>query len=164
MIPVMITGGITTFNHKNETMKKFFAGFLFLCPVLLSAQGTAADSVAIREAAYNYVGGFYSSDSVKVAKAVHPELVKRIIRTMNGEYRIANMSASELASGAKRFKKPADPNPAEPFKLDIIIYDIAQDIATIKIINNKLKFFDYAQLAKIKGEWKIINVLWAMTP
>ncbi len=25
-------------------------------------------------------------------------------------------------------------------------------------------FYDYIQLAKINGEWKIVNVLWVMNP
>ena len=64
-----------------------------------------------------------------------------------------------LVLGAKRNKKP---EPGAGFKADISIYDIFKNTALAKVETNKFSFIDYAQLAKINGEWKIINVLWAM--
>jgi hypothetical protein len=54
-----------------------------------------------------------------------------------------------------------DKKPEEPFKAEVIIFDISTDIATIKVIQNKFKLFDYIHLGKINREWKIINLLWA---
>ena len=51
----------------------------------------------------------------------------------------------------------------QEFKANITIFDISNDIATIKVTQNKYKFFDYIHLGKIDGEWKIINLLWART-
>src|SRR5437868_4823466 len=100
---------------------------IFFATSITSAQtpATAEDSMQIREACSNYVGGFYNADYEKVTKAVHPELVKRIVNNWNGDYNIGSMGASQLIGAAKNFKKPADPNPAEAFKLDITIYDIS---------------------------------------
>ena len=60
--------------------------------------------------------------------------------------------------------KARDFEPDKYFKLGVFIYDITGDYALAKTVNTKYGFFDYCQLAKFKGEWKIINVLWGMLP
>ena len=122
-----------------------------------------AESAAIEKTATDYAGGFFTGDSARVASAVHPELAKRIItKDDKGNAMIQNMGASGLVYAAMKSKKN-DPNPSEPFKATVTIYDVFNGIATVKIVTNKFDFIDYAQLAKIKGHWKIINVLWAFT-
>jgi hypothetical protein len=86
--------------------------------------------------------------------------VKRIVAKQQ-DYKIMNMPAADLINAAKNHRNAPDKNPAEPFKLTVQIYDVANGIACAKITTNKMSFFDYVQLAKIKDEWKIINVLWA---
>jgi hypothetical protein len=121
------------------------------------------DSTAIKKAAIDYVGGVFNGDSKSVAGAVDPELVKRIVYKDPSGDAIQNMGASMLILATVKNKKN-DPDPSVPFKATVTIYDIYNDIATIKIVSNKFKFIDYAQLAKVNGSWKIINVLWALTP
>ena len=122
-----------------------------------------ADHQAIEKVCYDYVEGFWTSDTVRLARALHPELAKRIVMRNQGD-KLNGMEAKALINASKGFaKNRRDANPSEPFKLNVSIYDIAFETATVKIENNKMKFFDYAQLAKVNGEWKIINVLWAYT-
>lgn len=129
-----------------------------LSVISLSAHSQNSDSLAIRQTMLDYVEGYYNADWQRVTKAVHPELVKRIIITdSSGMSAINNQGASTLILGAKRRKKEN----GEPFKADIHVYDIFKNVALAKIATNKFLFIDYAQLAKINGEWKIINVLWA---
>jgi len=45
----------------------------------------------------------------------------------------------------------------KPLKDKVKLLDFEK--STIK----KMQFFDYLNLAKINGEWKIVNVLWAKT-
>ena len=55
-----------------------------------------------------------------------------------------------------------DKKPGEPFKAIVDIYDISSGIALAKVSTNKMpEFFDYIQVGKMNGEWKIVNVLWA---
>ena len=119
-----------------------------------------ADSVAIRQTLLDYVEGYYNADWQRVAKAVHPELVKRIImQDSSGLSAINTQGASLLIVSAKRNRKMEG---GAAFKAEIFIYDIFKNVAQAKVVTNKFPFIDYAQLAKINGEWKIINVLWAM--
>ncbi len=122
---------------------------------------TEKDTLLIKGTALNYIEGLYTNNYERMEKALHPELAKRVIKKdENGNYRLSNMGYSELIYYSKAWK-PKFENPEEEFKADIIIFDISNDIATIKVTQNKYNFFDYIHLGKIDGEWKIINLLWA---
>ena len=139
-------------------MKKSIIGVLLLFSLCGNAQ--SADSIAIRQTMLDYVEGYFNADWQRVSKAVHPELVKRIMVTdSSGQTAVNNQGASMLILGAKRNKKP---DTSVPFKAEVYIYDIFKNTAVAKIETNKFQFIDYAQLVKIGGEWKILNVLWAL--
>jgi hypothetical protein len=129
----------------------------------VAAHSQTNDTAAIKQAALNYVEGFFNADWQRVSKAVSPELVKRIIiKDTLGNFAISNMGASQLIYSAKHNKNTNILNPGQPFKADVIIYDIYGKTATAKVVTNKFKFVDYLHLGKIDGEWKIVNVLWEL--
>lgn len=138
--------------------------FLFLT---VSAQ-TSSDSLAIEIACRNYIEGWKNGDMEKISSAVSPELVKRTVM-VDGE---ANSYTSGMSySLFKTFSRSSrngiqmqDFRPDEEFSFEVIIYDISGDFATAKTIVPKYNFFDYCQLAKFDGEWKIINILWGWIP
>lgn len=129
---------------------------------------TKDDSLAIEKACRNYVEGWATGDAARVAAGVSPELVKRTIsQDKEGTSFTNNMSASLLIMITKTNKesvKAKDLEPDKPFSLDVSIKDITGDYALIKTVTTKYGFFDYCQLAKFNGEWKIINVLWGVLP
>lgn len=121
---------------------------------------TAADSAAIRATALDYVEGWYNGDSVRMARAVHPELVKRIVQTDSSGSKISQMGAARLITGAARgYGKETPP---ERQQKDVAIYDIFENVATVRA--TMTDWIDYMQMAKINGRWVIINVLWEMKP
>ena len=113
----------------------------------------------------NYIEGYYQADAVRMEKALHPELVKRTIRKgPEGTEFVNGMGKTLLVFATKMNKNEKLLNPEEAFKAEVIIYDIEDNYATVKITNNQYGFFDYAHLYKWEGEWKIMNVLWGMYP
>lgn len=129
---------------------------------------TKTDTLLIRETILDYIEGLNNNDYLRVEKAMHPELAKRIIiQDEDGNYKLDNMGWSHLLYNTKKYDftklYKADANPQEPLKVEVIIFDISTDIASIKAISNKFTFYDYIHLGKINGEWKIINILWAWT-
>lgn len=130
----------------------------------ISFSQSQEDRRGIEEAAVNYVEGFYTNDSVRLAKGLHKELVKRIIDNRSGASKIETIGLKELVSYTKAGQKMPDNNPSVPFKAEVTIYDISNGIAVAKVVTNKMDmFFDYMQLGKINGTWQVINVLWAFT-
>ena len=57
--------------------------YLALVPLLLLAGNldaqTSADSAAIRQAALDYIEGWYEGNAERMERALHPDLAKRII-------------------------------------------------------------------------------------
>ena len=116
---------------------------------------SAADSAAVRATALDYIEGYYNADTVRMARALHPDLVKRIVQ--NGS-RIQGMTAAQLvhATGSH------PPMPEAQQVKDVTILDIYRGAAAVKIIATD--WIDYLQLGRIDGQWKIINVLWELKP
>lgn len=142
-------------------MKKIFLLFSLLISLGASTQ-TNADTLAIKEVALNYVEGFFTADTNRLKSALSENLVKRIIDNRNGSSELTTIGRADLLSYVSVGRIMPDPHPSEPFVATVEIYDISSDIALAKISTNKMSmFFDYVQLGKINGEWKIINVLWA---
>lgn len=145
----------------------FFVSFLLISSFKLTAQ-TKADSLAVEKACRDYVEGWAEGNVERVAQGVSPELTKRTVsQDKDGMSFTNDMSASLLLLVTKRNKegvRSTDLEPEKPFKLDVYIYDITADFALAKTVNTKYGFFDYCQLAKVNGEWKVINVLWGWLP
>lgn len=145
---------------------------LFFVIVLLSISNlfaqTQKDSIQIRETVLNYLEGMETNNPSLVEKAMHPDLAKRTIeKDKEGKDFPSNMTAANLVGYTKDFDYTlfykASVNPKEPLKSDVMIYDISNGIATVKATTNKFEFEDYIHLAKMNGEWKIVNILWTWT-
>lgn len=133
---------------------------LLLMPVSSQAQ-SAADSAGIRQAALDYIEGYYEGNADRMTRAVHPELAKRIVNVdERGRYRLGQMSAMTLVEGT-RAGGGRDTPEAERRK-DVTIFDIYQNSASAKIYASG--WVDYLHLAKWNGRWVIVNVLWELHP
>ena len=135
---------------------------------LASRAQSEEDISAIDKACRDYVEGWAEGNVERVAQGVSPELIKRTIGVNNsGVSFTQNMSASllkNLTSLNKDGVRAEDFEPSILLKVDVTIYDITGDYALAKAVNTKYSFFDYCELAKYNGEWKIINVLWDVLP
>jgi hypothetical protein len=136
---------------------------LALCahPAGATAQTAAADSAGIRAAAMDYIEGWYAGDAQRMARALHPELAKRIVFTdSTGHSRLGQMSAMTLVdyTGAGGGKQ----TPAEKQRKEFRILDVYHGAAVAKIVASE--WVDYLELGKWNGQWKIVNVLWERTP
>lgn len=119
----------------------------------------SSDTTLIQETIANYLDGFYTGDEDRMEQALHPDLAKRIIYTTpNGRSYLQNMGSMSLYQYTKKKKDESE----EHGDLDIkyTIYEIYGKIAIAKAETEHFDFIDFIQLAKVDGEWKIINVLW----
>ncbi|HEX8906014.1 MAG TPA: nuclear transport factor 2 family protein [Longimicrobiaceae bacterium] len=127
-----------------------------------TAAPTASDSAGIRQAALDYIEGWYSGDAERMTRALHPELAKRIVRTdpQTGQSRLGQQSAMTLVEGTRR-GGGRDTPPARQQK-DVTILDLYQNAASARVVASD--WIDYLHLAKWNGRWVIVNVLWEMKP
>jgi hypothetical protein len=121
------------------------------------------DEEAIVQVARDYLEGFYDGSAERMTRALHPDLAKRDIVTdrASGGQIVRNMTAQQLidvtGSGAgsgwvARYGR----------QCDVTVLDIFHDVASVKVVAGG--WIDYLHVAKVNGEWKIVNVLWALKP
>jgi hypothetical protein len=134
---------------------------LLLTAVPLHAQ-TAADSAAIRATALDYVEGWYEGNPERMGRALHPELVKRIVVPDTATKRsvIQGMGASALVNGARHGWGKETPKDKQ--QKDVTILDIFGNASSVKAV--MADWIDYLQIAKVDGRWVIVNVLWERKP
>lgn len=134
---------------------------LALIPFGITRGQSAADSSAIRQAALDYIEGYYEGNAERMARAVHPELAKRIVNVdERGRYRLGQMSAMTLVEGTRA--GGGKDTPVAERRKDIRILDIYQNAASARI--DASDWVDYLHLAKWNGRWVIVNVLWELHP
>jgi len=126
------------------------------------AASRAEDEAAIRKAALNYVEGWYEANGDRMQAAVHPELAKRIAKTdpATGKTTLQQLSADQLVQYTRQ--GGGKKTPVEKQIKDIRVLDIFENAATARA--EMAGWVDYMHLAKVDGEWKIVNVLWATKP
>jgi Putative lumazine-binding len=132
------------------------AALLIVAPTL-HAQ-TAADTAGIRATALDYVEGWYAGDGDRMGRALHPELVKRILvtDTATGRSFIQTMGATALVNGARHgYGKSTPPDRRQK---DVTVLDVFGNAAVAKAV--MADWIDYMQLARVDGRWLIVNVLW----
>jgi hypothetical protein len=119
------------------------------------------DEAAIRATALDYVEGYYEGNADRMERALHPHLAKRIARTdANGKTPVDQMSAMELV---QIIRLGTGKNiPKEKQIKNVTILDVFGNTASVKA--EMLEWVDYMHIAKVNGQWKIINVLWEMKP
>jgi Putative lumazine-binding len=140
---------------------RFAILFLAAVPVVPLQGQTAADSNGIKQAAMDYIEGYYESDGARMERAVHPELAKRIVRTNEqGRSQLGQMSAMTLVQITRN--GGGKDTPAGDRRKDFKILDIYQNAASARI--DASGWVDYLHLAKWNGRWVIVNVLWELHP
>jgi hypothetical protein len=150
-----------------KTKTTFISLLLFILFITATAQNPS-DSLAIKNACRNYIEGWHQGNMEKISTSVSPELVKRtVMADSEGKSYTSGMSYSLFKTFSRSSRngiQMQDFRPDEEFSFEVVIYDISGDFATAKTIVPKYNFFDYCQLAKFDGEWKIFNILWGWIP
>jgi hypothetical protein len=133
------------------------AGLLSFASTVPARAQQPADSAGIRQAALDYIEGWYAGDAMRMTRALHPELAKRIMSTDNaGRTWIQHQGASHLIRGTAN--GGGTQTPEKDRKTEIRILDIFQNAASARI--DAGGWIDYLHLVKWRGQWVILNVLW----
>lgn len=143
-------------------MKKILLASLLFTALVVPAVAQDVDEddgdrAAISQAALDYIEGYFEGNFERMARACHPELNKVIVRQLpNGREILSHMGASILVEVTRAEMGVLPP---EERNIEVTILDVFDNIATVKISSAGL--IDYLHIARINGEWKLVNVLWA---
>ena len=123
---------------------------------------TAAEAIAIRATALDYAEGWYAGDGDRMSRALHPELVKRILVSDTATDRtfVQTMGASALVNGTRHGYGKG--TPADRQQKDVTVLDVFGNAAIAKVV--MADWVDYLQLVRVDGRWVIVNVLWERKP
>lgn len=134
--------------------------FVILALIAPRAAHADADSDAIRATALDYIDGWYDGDAARMERALHPELVKRIVRTdpKTGAVWIEAMGASQLVERTRAGGGTKTPKAKRGD--DVRVLDVFGDAAVARV--DAGAWIDYLELHKWKGRWLIVNVLWEL--
>lgn len=138
-----------------------------LCIGLVQAAPAAAvrvseaDQTAIRATALDYAQGWYSGDRERLGRSLDVHLAKRAWLPRDGQRTLSQMDRDTLIAGntPDHAQKYAD----DPQRAEVEILDAQDNVATVKLTMDG--WIDYMHIARnATGEWKILNVLWELTP
>ena len=122
----------------------------------------AADKEGVRQAALDYIEGFYQGDSSRFIRSVRPEVYKYgFYRDTTGSYRGMQMQWQGFHNFANRVKRGQSRTPANAPK-EVEILDVADQIAAARI--TAWWGIDYLLMGKYDGKWMISHVLWQSPP
>jgi hypothetical protein len=137
-----------------------FAAIALFAVTAGSEAQTAEDSLAIRQTALDYIEGWYEGNAERMARALHPELAKRIVQPRPDGARLQNMTADQLVEAVRR--GGGRMTPADKQRKEVTILDIYGNAASVRIMASD--WIDYLHIGKSDDRWVIINVLWELTP
>ena len=110
-----------------------------------------ADLVAIRQAASEYIDGWYAGDVERMERSLYDQLSKRWINSDQVETTTKwEMLDMTKAGGGKDY--------AGEKKTMVTVLDVYGNVAMVKTVSPE--YVDYLQMGKVNGKWIIINVLW----
>ena len=112
------------------------------------------ERTAVENAVRDYVEGWYKGDSLRMARCLHDDLVKRFpskdSADMDIKLRMVSKSRMVELTG-----QGGGENPGAAY--EIFVDDIDKDMATARVLS--LEYLDYLHLVKTNEGWKIVNIL-----
>lgn len=116
------------------------------------------DEAGVRDAMLNYMEGALNADADRVARGVHPELNKVMVAVPQGAQGQV-LSYNTATTLVESVRGMGDRVAGLPKDVEVTVFDIHGDMAVARAVG--APWYDYAELARIDGEWRIVNVLWA---
>lgn len=140
---------------------------LFACLLLAPAasaqsQPDAATVKAIEATAYDYVDGQLEGDPARVARALHPDLAKRAVRSQpdaDEVLALRRMSKDELV---ELTRQGVLKTPKEQWDRTVRVLDVAGNTAVARV--ETPWFIDYFHLGRFGDRWVIVNAMWQPKP
>lgn len=145
-----------------RSARVLLVSLVLLLPQVVPAQ-TISDREAVRLAVLDYVEGFYEGDTARLVRSVSPEVRKYgyYRAKPGGPYVGEAMPFPEFLSYANRIRTGRSRTPPNAVK-DIVLFDVQDQTASAKL--TAWWGTDYLLLAKDKGRWIILEVLWQGPP
>jgi hypothetical protein len=138
----------------------------FLMLALLIAAPAAArtgspEEAQVRQAALDYIEGWYEGDAARLEGVLHPEFVRRIaaVTTSDEDFFLGEDRDRRLAQ-ARRGGDAA--TPAGERDIAVAVLDVARTTAAVRV--DSAYYTEYLSLVRMRGLWRVVDVLWENVP
>jgi hypothetical protein len=114
---------------------------------------------AIRQAALDYIEGWFEGSAERMDRALHPQLAKRLLEVVSqtGQEKFTHLTKEQMVEFTRR--GGGSRVAADKRNIKVTILDTTETMAAVR--TDCSLFIDYLTLAKgTGGQWKIVNVLW----
>ncbi|HJV19772.1 MAG TPA: nuclear transport factor 2 family protein [Sediminibacterium sp.] len=140
-------------------IRRAFLSIALLLAINTIEGQTKQDSLAIKQAALDYIESQHHPNPIQMERALHPRMVKRTFwkDKATGKDYVRETTTESMILLAESYNKNGDRFPASP-KKEVILLDVSERTASVKLIADE--WIDYMHIVRINGAWKIINVLW----
>jgi len=109
-----------------------------------------SDRSLIISAATDYIAAWLDGDPARMARCLHPRLVKRSVELVDGRPSVDEMSRDDMLTATAHRKLDGN--------YELTLLHAYGDIAAVKIVSPK--YVDYLQIARFADRWLLLNVLW----
>src|SRR5262245_66007574 len=118
-------------------------------------QIAAADREQILSAARDYIESWLNADGQRMARCLHPDLVKRstAIDPATGGCTIDTLSRDEMVTATAAGQGAHNDRPYE-----VSILEAYADCASVRVLSTP--YVDYLHVARCGSAWLILNILW----
>lgn len=109
----------------------------------------------IAASATDYIESWIAGDGDRMARCMHPELVKRSLQPnqQTGGCQVENLTRAEMVTATAEGEGAVD---AGPYQVSVL--DAYGDVATVSVLS--AAYMDYLHLVRCGDAWLILNVLW----
>ena len=113
------------------------------------------DRQKIVASATDYIESWIAGDADRMARCMHPELVKRSLRPdpQTGGCIVQTLTRAEMVAATAEGEGAED---AGPYQVSVL--GAYGDLATVSVLS--AAYMDYLQVARCGEAWLILNVLW----
>ncbi len=146
--------------ERKNLLALVFLALTFTCGAAEARAQAEEDLAAIQRTALDYIEGWYEGDAEKMARALHPDLAKRMVSLKDGQSQLNVLAKENLVEAARSGRGKS--TPAAEQRKDVKILDVFGKTATVKL--DARDWVDYLHIVKWNDRWVIINVLWELRP
>jgi hypothetical protein len=145
-------------------MKRIASGLTLFAFLLVTIQcaaqqtkqkGSPSDVLAVQATIRDYIEGYYTGDSARMERSLHPQYLKHMVRGREGSLEMIPKTGLQMieevrSAGSTKLSSGTQ-------KEEITVLDVNGDIASAKLVTSG--WVDYLMLSKWNGQWKIVSVL-----
>ncbi|MCU0467727.1 MAG: nuclear transport factor 2 family protein [Arcicella sp.] len=137
-----------------KSVKKIITSFFLVGIFLFSTETNAQQDVQARQCIGNFIEGVTKGNQVKFNMSLQKNATFKFVDAKTNEFKSQVLTFDLLK------RKVTNP---EGFKVNLMGVDVSGTTAQAKVTYDYVdrKLVDYFNLLKIKGEWKIVDVICA---